>query len=288
MRNRGGKGCTVIRVTYFFTASQDYGWSESYLTAGDNLDDAVLGRATAFSRVRRGIMHRDFYLEAFRMSLEDVFGDSRLTALPPNSQRGLLEPTAGAEQPFDGLLVRCEAGPLRRGMRILRGLPRGVLTGSGAYGPTLAAWTDAWSEFVIAMIHAGINPPNWMMVSHKATGPVIPLIALNVQNDGLSVSFEPRQSPTPPAFAVDTYARISRVTSMSGVNRVWKIAAIDGTKRITYPQRQQVIGTWNGPGTVRPVTVASALIDKCIPLRGVRRDTGRPFDTPRGRRRAAR
>jgi len=60
VRKRGWK--VTIRVTYFFTALQDYGWSESYQCPGDTLEGAPLSRFEAFARpLAEQIVGEDLY-----------------------------------------------------------------------------------------------------------------------------------------------------------------------------------------------------------------------------------
>lgn len=272
----------LYKGTLFFK-SGTYGWSETFYDTQANLNAAFLHFAQ-LAASRRTLLNRSSYLQSLRVSDDVIFRDAKLQAYSPASGRGTAGPDDNVgEQPFDGILFRLEGGNLHRRSYIMRGIPTGVVNQEGVYAPG-AFWVPLLTAFVGQFVQGFGNEDGFEIKTSNHTDPV-PVTAL-IPTVGNAKAIAIPVAAVPGA-AVKDIVQINGVTTMAPVNGRWRIKAIAGGQLIMYPRQRNVIGTYGGEGFATKVTFTAEDITAMIPIRGKDRDTGRPSDSPRGRRRTA-
>jgi hypothetical protein len=196
-----------------------------------------------------------------------------------------------AEQPYDGLLIRMDDGGSHRRSFIMRGLPTNIVTKTRSYAPE-AEWTTAFAVWANSVTTPGGHAPNpniWQIRTQvRNPTPVIPAsVNVAANNRSLVITFT---GAVPAAITqANPFFILAGVTGADHCNKIWRAQfPVGATVMNTYPGRRTIYGTPGGLPLVTPITYAFSGIESVIPLRGVKRDTGRPFDLLVGKSRGPR
>jgi hypothetical protein len=96
-------------------------------------------------------------------------------------------------------------------------------------------------------------------------------------------------APLDPAFTKDGYFQLKGVNGISGINRRYRILSVAPGTIITYPIIGAPLTGIAAPGGfILPITVGFQAFTFGRVQKGVKRDTGRPFDVLHGRARVKR
>jgi len=177
-----------------------------------------------------------------------------------------------------------EGGAGNRRSYIMRGIPTGVVNELGVYlGP--AFWLPLLVTFRGVMVGGFGNesPPEIKTSILTVAGQITALTALAGNPRAIQIP-----NAAVPGAVAGSRVRVSGVTTMAYANGMWRVRVVVGGNLIMFPRQRSVIGTYGGEGFAQVQTVASIPIDDMVALRGRDRDTGRPSDSPRGRRRPVR
>lgn len=266
----------TMKVTLFFEMGK-HGWSESFLHNSNNHANAEVA-ADRLLQVRVPIMAKQAACTYIRISDIAVKGDSRVIIPVPGGVKGQL--SSDCDVPWNSALVRCDAGPLYRRHVWVRGVPDDAVTvqadGKVKYDSALqqAAWNKYFNELVVGgWVMKALNK-NQATVSVWSATTASPIVVTTLVAHG----FQPGQKVT-----------IDRGKGMTYINGVWTVGAVTA---LTY----ELVNS-NPPALpLYQLNTARARlhvdtfedIDKAEIIRLVHRQTGRPFDSSRGRRSARR
>jgi len=271
------------RITLFFSGSS-YGWTETYFTTADNLD-IVKARGILLRDQRSKLLGGRTRVSGMRVSDDDVFRDSLIDAsqvvvgTSDDDGEGLAFKAPAADNPYSAVLLRCESGPLYRKAIYLRGVPDAYIRFDTGFDPP-KTWLDRFELFKKVLI--GSAPPNipfqFKVRSHEADNP------------------EKAISNMTFAAGVTTVTTAVAHGALSGDAVLIRKVKNDGTKvngrRIVDKVSDTVFTLRNfagdpgylSGGVLRVERYILTDITSCQVVRQISRRTGRPFDSPRGRR----
>lgn len=286
---------TMFVATYFFEQAEGLsaGWSESFYMSATSLADA-LGKVNTTARINRrlNLLSSEYKLTLIRVSDIEVRGDSVVRNFGGTEGLGNLGPQVAAavdtsEEPWDGLLVRLEAGGLRRRSFILRGLPIGVTTRNYEYNLVDPFQTNfvRWREDLVLAVPFGLRT---VAVGVDVLPPPTS-VALSATRMGLVLQYP--VGAIPGLITNDARIRLSNAPRGLGINGDWRVQfrletlgqVVLFDKRFVIPcvPTSLVFVKLLGATTIIPITNALA-------RRGASRKTGRPFGSLVGRRRVRR
>lgn len=261
---------TMFRTTWFFKVN-NYGWTE-------NLHHSAVDLATVSARVntlapfRKAILAGNAQLAAVRISDDDLFRDSTVNVNPPIFGNGTYP---GVSDPaFTSLLIRWDASPTTRKSLYLRGIPDELVdTGVFTNDPT---WQTRWNDyrnqvialgFAIKRLSVTANPIFTLFQVDAAGIATTNQLHNFLAGDRVHVTGIKTTPPVPPAFTV-----LTPTSSFSFALGNWA------------PRGLQIPNN----GKVRKYLFEVVPITAGVWLRVIKKSTGRPFDSPVGRRRRRR
>lgn len=274
-----------IQVTYIFNAGRQ-GWSETWYVQRDSLSEAQLP-VFDVGTARKGLLGKGATLEASRISDVDVFSDSLVDTTigntPASSTASLVR-----DNPSNAWLARVNSGTLYRRAMWLRGLPDAwVAFNSTTLLPILdPLLLSNFGLFATKVVQAGFR----MRVLDKSGATPekgITALALDIPTNRITV--------TVPGHGYNALDKV-RIRKCSGtnakqVNGLYTVfAPTTNTFDIFPPTGKVFLGpiTYAGGGVVRKQNITYPLISSLELIRPAKRDTGRAFFVPRGRRRVVR
>lgn len=295
------EGSQVItsRATLFFESGK-YGWSETYFRQAETLQD-TMGFAQFLAASRAKLMGYGVGLTYLRCSDDAVRRDAlvdrpQLFAASPSSpaqvptalalQPGqgymiippganIVKPAVGklADVPYSAILVRMESGSEYHRLVYMRGCPDDIIVNPA--GPILEkAWKDSFDAFLSQLVKGAWG---FMAVSRNTTRyPLKPIVGQLVA-DPWTVEV------TGHGFAKGDTVRVAGVRGHGKLpNGLWTVVPVDTNHFQLYGYAGPLTLAWGGTVQLQKrefIPIKTALI------RGeTHRDTGRPFDSPVGRR----
>jgi hypothetical protein len=274
-------------VTYFFkdVTTGSAGWTETFYMSAGTLAGALLiaGPQGAIMNARLRLLHPDYQLSAVRVSDVAILRDSLILANAGDTgtgQWGGAGPHAGdtSEEPYDALLIRMEASSLKRRSFLMRGLPSSVITHTRQYNPD-GVWTAAFNVWRTTMLANNVS-----QIRSQTTGtPTFPnTVTISASGYGLAITYV---GAIPAGMVNGAYVKVTGIVGAAPVNHLWRISVVGALTLFLSAQRRLIYGTIAGTPIVQLVTYTYPAITSIIPLRGVKKSTGRPFDVLRGRAR---
>lgn len=291
-------------ITLLFDAAK-YGWSETYFKQGTISDADPLVVPLAQARLK--LCGIGVNLTAVRLSQDDVRGDSRLRQLNyvtaidagPGAGFGDDQPNpgggggAGRQQvfpavqtpsdfPFVAALVRSESTPLYRRMTYLRGNPDTVTRFND---PVLsAAWLLALRELRDYLI---VSKMGFMVIDRSpGSNPIREIDSMIVEDNAGGKRVIAVTTSNAHGFKLGEFVRISGLKLPKALNGTHQVIALDGVNTFVIDGTGLPLGRVLIDG--KPVVLHRR--DRLAEFTGmewqrfVSRKTGRPFDSPRGRR----
>lgn len=265
----GGGGMATWRCTYFFKAGS-YGWSETFYRAGSTYAD-VKAAAEALAKARIGMCGDGVEMSAVRISDVVQFRDYGISALGLSTGSESTADTSHVK-PYCSLLTQITSGAYRNRV-FLRGVPSLDYLGDSPLNvqPALEKAKQRWA--------AVLTNAAWQMKVQDRFNPAI---------QGRIVTTD---TTSPVQITIDTpdglddngkvYVRgVVGQTAVNGTHFVTKVTATNYILRNTISA-----GPYVGGGTWRKVVNTYLNIETVSFVREVSHRTGRPFDTPVGRRR---
>jgi hypothetical protein len=258
-----------------FMSVNKYGWSESYVINRNSPSDAI-GPAGDLIIARRKILAWNVELTYLRLSDVSVFRDSRVITLPPGTSKAYQPELSG--EPWTVVLARLEGTDLYRKNIYLRGVPDDVLVATAA-GSSLSTQYDKDVKAFLA--HLIKNQWGFMVRDRNPalqgqvtdvdgiTAPGVLAVTTKVAHglaDGDKVIIRGVKGPK----AANGVHEV-RVTGAGGVTK-FLMLGVDDTRLYVSG------GVWRFYSSILK------LPDSATIVRVAKRDTGRPFDSPHGRR----
>ena len=272
----------LVKHTLFFEAGK-HGWSESYyLTAVSAAgSEATLNQ---LAEIRRQCLVPAVAITGIRASVDGYPPDSLLAEV---NLPGQLRNNAGvafvAAPYYAAALVRLDTPPiaptgqvLRRNL-LLRGIPRDILTATGAW-----AENQSFQDFrfaVLRFIERDALPLGYSL-RRKVYG--TSRTVNSVSNYGT------RQlriiTTLPLGVAPRTRIQVFFATGTRGVNGIHVIDSINDVEIVTRPLKRAPLITAGATfGVVYPITFETIQWNRVTIPRSTRKATGRPFSLSRGR-----
>lgn len=270
----------IYRCNLFFELLKR-GWSETYFTpnlanpevALNTTERLVAPRVALLAAPLTAIAPR---LTEIRISDVDVQRDSLVKAIAPADGTANGGP-AGDCLPINvALLMRLNSGSLYRRQLYIRGIPAQLSNQQGEYKPN-ADYNTKLDAFFTALRINSFGIYAWL----KPTAPVRPLKAiLGVQNLPGGVTIE-----TPGHGLINNdQIRVQSCPGTQGVRGNWHVHVIDD-QHYSLVGAPPYTGVYIGGGLWYK-RIQDTVIFTDMNVEGLtHHDTGRPFDSPRGRRR---
>jgi hypothetical protein len=255
------------------------GWSETWYCQASNHEQALTKLRNVLP-LRQGLLGGGASIEYVRVSDVAIKGDSQVQQLTNWSVS--TSPT-GADEPWDGVYVRAEAGPLYRRQMFLRGIPDTWAGPAGAFPgapPLNASLTDAVQRWKASAINQGFQLRCTDKEGAGATKTPIDSIAADAQGR-VSFSIAANMGAVNDRFIVSDYDG----PDAKLLNGRWKILAKVGNI-YSIKLRHAVLtnSAENTGGQGRPEVIVYKNLEEVIIIRMAKRSTGRAFFLPVGRR----
>lgn len=275
-----------MRATFFFESGK-FGWSETYHTSSGSHAE-VLAKAVAIKDLRMRICGPGVTMSYIRVSDDAIQRDALpwsvgLTTVQDADEAAIVADGGGtsiipivvdsrADRPYSAVLVRGQ-GPSNESRNLyMRGVADSIIV--HPLGPrAFAGWYDGFNTWASNMVTGG-----WGFVGTDHSRITYPEIRVSDYGD-LTKYFTTVSNPWPEKFK----ARFSGFKGPHTPNGVRPVKKVSDTQVFIVGDEQ----TWKIStfGTIRvqqPTFYGFSRLD----VRGqTHRDTGGPFDRPRGRRR---
>jgi len=263
----------TYKCNYFFKFS-DFGWSETLYCDDINAAAAMVrAKNLIVPRVQMlggGSTGANPRLAEVRISNIQIQRDSLIYQVPPLD--GVApNPVGTTDNPNLCLLLRLDSGDLYRRQLYLRGQPD-LLISNGAYqadafwGSRFIGWRTIVSLFNFGILALDRNAVLGIMGISYGVGGVVTI-----------------DTGVPHGLSTQDQVRIISAPGTTGVRGVWFIQSVDATHFILLGAAGS--GVYTGGGKYTKRTYSLKIIDSIQIMRAGRRATGRPFDSPVGRRR---
>lgn len=290
---------TITAKATLFFEDHKYGWSESYFQDGiDNLG-VIYGDAIALAEQRATLNGAGVLMPYIRVSNEAIKRDSlvqqiNLFTIGPGTQ----EIPAGAnvvktafatsgstkpDRPYSAVLLRFEAGSLYHRLMYMRGIPDDLIT-----DPVGPANNQGWAKSFLdwrALFEARLSRWKIKVLSKEDANVFKKVTRLQRPTDGVSVIV------TVPGHG---YANSDRVRleglppQARAFNGVWRVFEVTADTFTLEGTRGPVLDYITLTGTAHRLEYVYKGITDIVTRGQTHRDTGRPFDSPRGRRKSRR
>lgn len=269
----------LYRATFRFK-SQDYGWSENYYLNQPSSTFAITA-ASFYHTPRIACLLNTARMQGFSVRQMEAPFASRSVSLTPPAGTGLVAPLAGAggEPPYSALYLLARSTSDRPRQIHLRGVPTEIIDSEGDYVPD-PAFTVALNALIGAIITSFQLGFQQFSQDRGLTSAVVAggtSQQLTVGYDGAAIN-----------LMLGDLVQLTGISSPRGVAKIMRVAVASAASPVTLgPYPYPLAGTWSGAGRMKVLSLFSGeAFSTIVPLKGVKRATGRPFDLPRGRRRA--
>jgi hypothetical protein len=264
-----------IRATFFFKDDNDYGWTETIHNNAGDLRTAMV-KAQALVPVRTACMGLTASLVYIRVSDDLVKRDSLVFQVPVANSRNKPFDAGDSDIANTCLLIRLEASALIRRSLYMRGIPDNVVVKSGQFVAT-PGFQQALVQWGAKLVLDG-----W---SIRSKDPLSPTVAINNVVQVPATGVVTITTGAPHLLALPAIATIRGVRGSVEVDGSWQVLGIIDATNFTI-QLHQLIRPWTGGGSVSKNQYLITGINNVIAVRASHRISGRPFDSPRGRRKA--
>lgn len=273
----------VGKLTYFFNQGR-WGWSETWYKTVGTLPD-LYRAGLAFADKRAACLAKGCIIEAMRSSLEGVNGDSYMeTALGGKLPKTPI--VLEADAPWNALLLRAEATSLYRRQVWLRGVPDEDIT----YDPNTGLFTLApKQENKYLNLKKAILANAFQIRAHSKDPLLAPRkrnasMSIPVGGEAVDVACEDHGLVVGDNVHIGGVKQTFAPIKMNGNYEVIGVPGL-GTYTVSVPNVSIAkLGTFLKYGYTQKRVVIYSDITDLMPIRIAKRNTGRAFFVPRGRR----
>jgi len=257
----------LMRTTWFFKLG-GYGWTENFHSTITDVN-ALVTRVETLAPYRKALLAQDAQLVAVRISDDDIFRDSVFLQNPPIYGQGTYPGTS--DPAFTSLLTRWDASNVTRKNLYLRGIQDDLVQFGNFQND--ATWAPRWAAYKAQVTGLGFGikrikqtaNPQYSIYSVDNTG-VASTSTAHTFTIGQRVHITGiRTSPKVP----NLMTVLGPITTFSFVLANW------APRPAVYPNNARV-----RLGGFEVVAIISGVWERIV-----KKSTGRPFDTPHGRRR---
>lgn len=264
-----------IRAQFFFKDLNGFGWSEALDSTLQNMT-AVFNKAVALIPLRVQMLGTTSYLQYVRVSDQLVKRDSLIASITYGDGRNTDTSVAGSASANLALLLRLTASDTSRRLMYIKGFPDNCESDSGVYTPTvkfraaISNWKDSVLDgsWAVRSKDDALNPPHLITAATQD----------NVTGNVTITTADAH------GFSIDKPIAIAGVKGATQLNGRWSIQAITSPTAFRL-HLTAIIDPYVQAGTARLLGFAINPILTMQLLRVTHRIAGRPFDSPRGRRR---
>lgn len=267
----------LYRATFRFK-SQDYGWSENYYLNQPSSAFAIIA-ASFYTTPRLACLLNTARMQSLSVRQMTAPHASRSLSLTPPAGTGQLTPLVGAggEPPYSALYLQARSTSDRPRQIHLRGVPTEIIDSEGDYIPQ-AAFTVALNALIASIVTNFQLGFQTFTTERNVTSAAVAggtSQQLTVGYDGAAINLD-----------VGALVQLTGISSPRGVSKVMRVAVASSASPVTLgPYPFPLAGVYSGAGKFKVLdTFSGEAFQSIVPLKGVKRATGRPFDLPRGRR----
>jgi hypothetical protein len=211
-----------------------------------------------------------------RVSDDLIRRDSQIYQCTPQEARGKNPDIGGSDIANTCLLLRIEASALIRRSLYMRGIPDDIALNGGQLSMT-PAFLGAYQPWV-NLLKSG----PWAV---RSIDPLSPSTAISNIVQAAGTGIVTITTTGPGTLTLPAIVTIRGVRGAIQVNGTWNVLSIIDSFNFTI-KLNQYISTWTGQGLVFKNQYKVTVINQVYAMRISHRISGRPFDSPRGRRRA--
>lgn len=258
-----------FRTTWFFKLL-NYGWTENFHHTSVDVN-VIAARCETLAPFRKALLGTDAQLVGVRISDDAVFRDSAFLQNPPIFGNGTYPGTC--DPAFSALLTRWDASNVTRKNLYLRGIADDLVV-NGQFD-NVATWSTRWSAYKAQVISLGFG----IKRITQTANPYLPVYTIDA--DGVV------STASAHTFTAGQQVHITGVRTSPKVPTIMTVSLPITTftfKVFNWAPRPLVVPN---AGKVRLYAFEVVPIISGVWERVVKKSTGRPFDTPRGRRRKA-
>jgi hypothetical protein len=271
----------TVKATLLFNAGRQ-GWSETWYREGDELTVAMKHFKERYLPLRKALLGSGAFVEGIRCSIEGEPGHSRLEVDPVEGFELEAQPNFMRDKPWNGWLILIQAQNLHRRSFVLRGMPDTWIEVDAAKNKAFpsAAFKRAFEKWANEIIDGEYKMK--VLSKDPATAPLVEITGVFPQQLGAT-----RVQVAGGAFQIGEYVRMSgfdmpQLRFLNGVHRVIKIDVNGLHFNIPLPQGADAL--YLGGASMRKQVTTYVDISDATMIRAAKRDTGRAFFVPRGRR----
>lgn len=259
----------IIKCQFFYQTNK-WGWSETHYVQQNSLLTALHECEQALT-TRYGMMGSSGRVKYIRVSDPLIRGDARVKVINEFFIQG--KSADPSDIPTTALILRFECSDTMRRTQYLRGFPDIIVANGGQYIPSAGFATSftAWKNFMINGNTFGLRGLDRSAVETP--------IANVVTAGGVTTV----TTGAPHGLANLSFVRITKAFPLNSVNGVWRIN-VTGASAFTLLGPAPV-NSWLSGGLVQARIYTFLPYQKIEIVGPGRRDTGRPIDSPVGRRR---
>lgn len=263
-----------IRATFFMRNQRGYGWSETLFSTRANLVEVMADAILLFPK-RVNCNGNDVNLYWIRVSDDEIKRDSLVYPVPEGNQQSKNRDLGDSEDANTCLDVQLKAGLLHRRFIYMRGIPDNCITVGGAFTPT-PAFTPNFGIWGAALTAGpwGLKYLNTVNAQVNIAGMV---------QDG-TTGFVTVTTAAAHGLVAGDYVNVTGIQGATRARGVHRVLSAPTATTFTY-KIKLIMQPYVAFGQTRKVATTVESFNFAQPLRVSRRDTGAPFDRPRGRRR---
>lgn len=256
------------------------GWTESWYCTASNHDQA-LEKLQSLGPTRAKLLGGGASIAYQRVSDVTVKGDSKIVVI---KEFAMSTGITAADEPWDAVYVRVEAGALYRRQMWLRGIPDEWAGSAGSFpgtNPNNSFLSGAMDKFKAKLLAV---PMQLRVIEKEGAGAVhTPITNLAADGSGRTVvSVAVDQGNVGDEFRISDYQGPDKA-KLNGIHKIAAEAA--GTVTIPLKFADLSAPAENAGGKATPRIVAYKDVTDLIIMRMAKKSTGRAFFLPRGRRR---
>lgn len=263
-----------IRVTFYMKNQEGLGWSETLFSTRATIQLAMADAFFLYPK-RVNLNGNDVSLFYIRASDDEVKRDAEIFRVPKNNQSSKDADLGPSEDANTALDVALKAGDLQRGMVFMSGIPDNIVQTGGAFTPS-AVWQANY-----AIWSAAVTAGAWGL-RHRNEAAGSAAITNMTQNGTTGVITVTTAAPH--GYAVGTYVNILQVGGATRGRGVWRIMDVPSPTTFTY-KIKMILQPYTGGGIARALEYQVNSYSSTQVVKVGHHDRGRPFGSPRGRRR---
>lgn len=275
---------TIAMKTVLFFVQGESGWSETFYRQEPDFTTAEASAKRLADARGKCLASKDWVqMTAIRLSDDNVRGDARLiTGYNYKTTEALNDPNVNPDVPWTGVVIRIEAGEKIRRHLWMRGVPDDAIV-EPFRRDNFPPFTVALSAFLKFLILERYQVRNF---DKTDVNPAAVITKVERSTTGLPGQWDLTLGVGGPTFNAGEEVFIEGIKESNGLNGQKPCILVNNTlgKMTIFADKIIPDFLYLGKGKVRHVRYKFDDITRAEWIRNGHRDNGRPFDSPRGRR----